>query len=185
MTDHTQLNEFQAHEFPLRLARLDDAHPGYARAFRALEAAMCRHGGHAAVVAPWAYLHLEEQLTRSALRQGTVEYWDGAPSECHANAARRWVRSSGADAIVTGFALSTDGLWREHSWNETGAEDARVILESTCARVAYFGMVCDDGEALAHFGANVDEDDWDAVLVGVDLAWLAGVVGSAQPVVVD
>jgi hypothetical protein len=63
----------------------------------------------------------------------------GMPSECHANVALMFVRSKGAVRIAFGYALSDDGLWRQHSWG-VDANDGRVI-EATERRVRYFGFV--------------------------------------------
>jgi hypothetical protein len=63
----------------------------------------------------------------------------GMPSECHANTALMFVRSKGAVRIAFGYALSDDGLWRQHSWG-VDAKDGRVF-ETTERRVRYFGFV--------------------------------------------
>jgi hypothetical protein len=38
-----------------------------------------------------------------------------------------------------GFALSPDGLWRQHSWALSSAPGGRVV-ETTVTRVAYAGL---------------------------------------------
>jgi len=60
----------------------------------------------------------------------------GEPSNCHANAAMMFVQSRGEVRIASGYALSSDGLWRQHSWG-IDAVDGRV-LETTERRVRYF-----------------------------------------------
>ncbi len=57
-------------------------------------------------------------------------------SNCHVNVAT--VRARGRGTIATGFALSEDGLWREHSWLTL---DADTVLETTVARLLYHGYV--------------------------------------------
>jgi hypothetical protein len=69
----------------------------------------------------------------------------GLPSACHANAAMMFVQSRGAVRIAFGYALSADGLWRQHSWG-VDAQDGRV-LETTERRVRYYGLVLNDAEA--------------------------------------
>lgn len=64
----------------------------------------------------------------------------GLPNRCHANSALLWV-SGQADAIGMGWALSQDGLWRQHSWGiryrpRAGAE----VLETTVKRIRYWGV---------------------------------------------
>lgn len=70
----------------------------------------------------------------------------GEPASCHANAAMMFVQSGGEVRVATGYALSSDGLWRQHSW---GIEvvDAR-ILETTDRRVRYYGYVLNDAETV-------------------------------------
>ncbi len=47
----------------------------------------------------------------------------------------RWLR--------TGYALSRDGVWRQHSWCYT---DNGVVVETTEKRVQYFGYVMTEDE---------------------------------------
>jgi hypothetical protein len=59
-------------------------------------------------------------------------------SSCHQNVAAVWTkRRFGIVGIATGYALSEDGLWRQHSWGILG----EGVLETTEARVKYFGIV--------------------------------------------
>jgi hypothetical protein len=57
---------------------------------------------------------------------------------CHWNAVELWKKDAGKFTVCTGYALSRDGLWRQHSWcinNATGR-----IVETTESRVLYFGF---------------------------------------------
>ena len=68
-------------------------------------------------------------------------------SSCHQNVAALWIhRKAGIVAIATGYALSEDGLWRQHSWGIL--RDG--ILETTEPRTRYFGLVL-QGERADHF----------------------------------
>ena len=59
-------------------------------------------------------------------------------SSCHQNVAAVWTkRRFGIVGIATGYALSKDGLWRQHSWGIL----RNGVLETTEARVKYFGIV--------------------------------------------
>jgi hypothetical protein len=40
----------------------------------------------------------------------------GYPCECHENAKRQQDRFPNRYRAITGFALGTDGMWRQHSW---------------------------------------------------------------------
>jgi hypothetical protein len=68
----------------------------------------------------------------------------GEPSACHPNAAMMFVRSRRRVRIASGYALSADGLWRQHSWG-VDVEDGRII-ETTERRLRYYGIVLNDVE---------------------------------------
>jgi hypothetical protein len=67
----------------------------------------------------------------------------GERARCHHNAARRWLDDADI-RWVTGWALSDDDVWRQHSWLVDGDE---TITETTEARTAYFGFVLTDMQA--------------------------------------
>ena len=68
-------------------------------------------------------------------------------SMCHQNVAAIWKsRKFGIVAVATGYALSEDGLWRQHSWGIL--RDG--VLETTEARVKYFGILL-QGSRADHF----------------------------------
>ena len=77
----------------------------------------------------------------------------GEDSACHANASMQFVLTEGAVHIASGYALSPDGLWRQHSWG-VDAEDGRVV-ETTERRVRYFGFVLNPGESLLFLLGNI------------------------------
>jgi hypothetical protein len=81
----------------------------------------------------------------------------GLPSACHTNAAMLLVRTSGLVRIAFGYALSTDGLWRQHSWG-VDAEDGRII-ETTERRVRYYGHILNDDETLLRLLAEIQSGD--------------------------
>ena len=70
----------------------------------------------------------------------------GARSRCHANVARLHEQDPGRFRIAAGYALSDDGLWRQHSWGL--AADGRPV-ETPPPRVAYFGFELTSAEAEA------------------------------------
>jgi hypothetical protein len=73
-----------------------------------------------------------------------------------ANAVALW-RHGEAVAIGTGYALSDDALWREHSWawDRQGA-----VIETTEPRVRYFGLRF-EGEQADWFAQWVTPQDGD------------------------
>ncbi len=62
----------------------------------------------------------------------------GKPCRCHDNAALLADEHEHV-AIMTGYGLSVDGLWRQHSWCINTLNDQ--LIETTVARLIYFGIV--------------------------------------------
>jgi hypothetical protein len=84
----------------------------------------------------------------------------GGDSACHGNAGLLFVESGGAVRIATGYALSDDGLWRQHSWG-VAAEDWSVV-ETTLRRVRYYGFVLSDAEMLMFTVQNLPVEELSA-----------------------
>lgn len=70
-----------------------------------------------------------------------IKMMRGIPSHCHANASRCWEANKDKCRICTGYALSPDGMWRQHSWVIWMKPRSNQIVETTVPRVAYFGFV--------------------------------------------
>lgn len=103
--------------------------------------------GGAEVVLP-----LVEDDLHNILNRGIFLYGDkaklkkGLPSQCHRNSCYLYEYENRNDfVIMTGYALSSDGLWRQHSWCYDGKNN--IIIETTEKRVAYFGFVMTTKEA--------------------------------------
>lgn len=62
----------------------------------------------------------------------------GRKNDCHRNVATL-CKDDGSRRIVTGYALSKDGLWRRHSW--AVPEDEARLLETTTFRLRYAGCI--------------------------------------------
>jgi hypothetical protein len=130
------------------------AHPR----FPELEARLLSIGGTEVVPLPDPHLGL--LLARGQVMDGRPpKKVRGRPSRCHENVSLRYL----ADPhfrVVTGYGLTADdSLWRQHSWLWTGSR----VLETTCLRDIYFGVVLDRVEA-AGFVLRVVVD----VLPGLD-----------------
>ena len=78
----------------------------------------------------------------------------GEPSQCHRNSALLWNANRGKCQICTGYALSDDGLWRQHSWVVQPLSLSWRVWETTEKRVAYFGVVFNDEECERFFALN-------------------------------
>ena len=100
---------------------------------------------------------IEEDMDKILLRgrfwPGKSKMMLGDPNHCHANACNLWERNYKEHEvrICTGYALSSDGCWRQHSWlrheYDTATQCRARIIETTAKRVAYFGFEMVDGEA--------------------------------------
>lgn len=97
-----------------------------------------------------------EPLLSPILERGRPLPGDGSevramsPSDCHSNSATLWYESSGEVTIVSGYALSADGIWRQHSWGLDGGK----AIETTCERKLYYGVELDLPQSLAFTLAN-------------------------------
>jgi hypothetical protein len=136
-------DERQGAMFSARLEEQDVSHPGYRDAWERFERLVLQHGGRR-VVPPLKPDPLIDLLTAEArvVDGASIAVRSGDPGECHRNAVGLW-RTGQCDAIATGYALSKDGLWREHSW---GVRDGEPV-ETTVARLKYFGIVMTDDRA--------------------------------------
>lgn len=70
----------------------------------------------------------------------------GRPSRCHENSSLLWEANKSNCKIATGYALSEDGMWREHSWVVQELATKYRIWETTEKRIAYFGYVMNEEE---------------------------------------
>jgi hypothetical protein len=146
--------------FAERVRQLDDTYPGYAAAWGRLATVVLGHGGiH--VVPPLVPDILVDVLSEQGKPWAAdVRHLPGQASSCHDNSIELW-RSGEAASIGTGYALSDDGLWREHSWAAT-AEG--VIIETTEPRARYFGLDLsgDEAEGFARWIDGGDPPTWPA-----------------------
>lgn len=138
------LTKHQQEMFTQRLQEISAEIPGYAEAFTLLESFMVKdHPNTSVVVTPWACPYLIDLLAGGHVMNGKVRKVGGEHSGCHSNIAKRYLAEK-IHAIGTGFGLSDDGLWREHSW---GLTKTGIIVESTVARTVYYGVVLTGHEA--------------------------------------
>lgn len=72
-----------------------------------------------------------------------AEMMKGVPSQCHKNSCDLWEANEDFTKICTGYALSDDGIWRQHSWVIDFRGASNKIIETTERRVAYFGFIMD------------------------------------------
>jgi hypothetical protein len=149
--------------FEERLAEYETDLPGYAAAWSGLEATLLASGGSAAVVGLEPDEYLVDLLERGRFFDAErAEVALHEQSECHANSGRLWLEGKG---FATGYALSEDGLWRQHSWG-VASDDAPI--ETTETRTAYYGIVLDNAAALRLTMRALGGEEFFDVLRGMD-----------------
>jgi hypothetical protein len=107
-------------------------------ALRKLFEVLLGFGGDFVVAPQFPDLDLEELIASGIVLGGPMLLKKGQASRCHENAAQLWkTRKHGMVGVGTGYALSADGLWRQHSWGIL----REGVLETTQERIKYFGLV--------------------------------------------
>jgi hypothetical protein len=87
------------------------------------------------------------------LMSGPVVLKKMRASSCHQNVATVWrSRVPRIVGIATGYALSDDGLWRQHSWGLL----RNGVLETTVERIKYFGILLTGADADDFASRNSD-----------------------------
>jgi len=99
-------------------------------------------GGWAACV-PNIEPDIEKITTRGRRFPGKSILMKGEPSRCHSNSAFCWDENRSECKICTGYALTRDGMWRQHSWCHT---NSGIIIETTVKRIQYFGYIMTEDE---------------------------------------
>ena len=86
-----------------------------------------------------------------------VKFMQGIPSQCHKNVCNIYEQNYRQHdvAIATGYALSTDGLWRCHSWLLRKTARTLKVIETTVPRVIYYGFVMSEAQALKFVENNI------------------------------
>lgn len=89
---------------------------------------------------------LDKILTRGQFWYGDrYEFIEGEPNGCHRNSSHLWLDNKDSLLLATGYALSYDGMWRQHTW--LIHPRTNYIIETTAERLAYFGFVLNLEEA--------------------------------------
>lgn len=116
-----------------------------------LKRALLDIGGWAVCV-PKKEEDLKKIMIRGRSFPGRSTLMKGEPCQCHLNSACCWDENRDRCKICTGYALSKDGMWRQHSWVFTN--QGRVV-ETTEKRVQYYGFVMTELECEEFLFANL------------------------------
>jgi hypothetical protein len=86
---------------------------------------------------------LNSLLNEGQLIKGKVVLKRMTPCKCHSNCAQIWDKNPKTFRIATGWALSQDGIWRQHTW----LLKEKTVIETTEPKTMYYGIILDDEEA--------------------------------------
>lgn len=171
--DEAELGRLAAF-YDARVAHFEAESPGYERLWRDLSAQILEHGGMIVCAYPEPDPDLLPTVVRGEyLPAENIRRMEGEPRECHQNTAKLWVTGI-AKTVMTGYALSSDGIWRPHSW---GLDENETIVETTVHWIGYYGFRMDDFEACRFAFSNIEPDimltlmeDGDRAPVIIDIA---------------
>lgn len=95
---------------------------------------------------------LDAMVTKGSVIEPTnIVIIEGQTSECHQNSALLYQNNKSVTEIGTGWALSEDGLWRQHSWVMKNSE----LIETTIKRTKYYGILLKNTEAEEFVSKNL------------------------------
>jgi hypothetical protein len=119
-----------------------------------LKSLLLSFGGDFVVAPPKADPDVPRLLRSGFLMSGPILTKLMKTSMCHQNVSTVWTKGQkGLIGIATGYALSDDDLWRQHTWGLM--RDG--VLESTEARLKYFGILLQDAAADSFANCNIKE----------------------------
>jgi hypothetical protein len=127
---------------------------GRQRSFGALKRLLLSLGGRHLVAPPGPDPDLSRLIDVGFVMAGPVVRRNMTKSGCHGNMAEIWTRKRREIiGVGTGYSLSDDGLWRQHSWGVR----REGILETSELRAKYFGILLQGEDADAFARANLTE----------------------------
>jgi hypothetical protein len=136
-----------------RVADYPDADDGFRPRWGRWCAHLLTHGGVLVVPPRHPEADLNQLLTDAHPQGPTSRLLPGEDNACHANAAILWTDGA-VTAIGTGYALSDDGLWRQHSW---GIDVDSAVVETTSERRRYVGLTLSGIPALQFATSNAGD----------------------------
>lgn len=102
--------------------------------------------------------HGEEPDLEILLSDGLFVYGEnstlkkGLPISCHENSGNLWNKNRNKINIMTGYVLSNDGMWRQHTWCLQKADN--LIIETTEKRIAYYGYILNKEQSENFYKLN-------------------------------
>jgi hypothetical protein len=135
---------------------------GFVDRWRRWCAHLLSHGGILVVPPQAPEGDLDELSARATAAGPASRFQVGADNACHTNAAVLWIHGD-VSAIGTGYALSDDDLWRQHSW---GLDADGTIVETTTERRRYVGLRLSTGLPSLRFTIRNAPTELDSFLAG-------------------
>lgn len=128
--------------------------PSYMKESFQLRDRLLAFGGEE-VCMPFQELDVERIQSRGQLWYGQLSQMaPGQQSQCHRNSALLWEANKDVLLIATGYALSEDGMWRQHTWCIMVNDERTYVVETTTPRIAYFGFVMNLDESQTFLYQN-------------------------------
>ncbi|WP_455649817.1 hypothetical protein [Enterocloster citroniae] len=93
-------------------------------------------------------------LKYGQLWTGKPKMMQGESSACHYNSSLIWEENKKDMLIATGYGLSEDGMWRQHSWLIHLRPRSNKIIETTVPRIAYYGVALSYDLSLDFYNNN-------------------------------
>jgi hypothetical protein len=138
-----------------------DVDPGFARRWRSWCRTLLSHGGSIVVPPGVPEPDLEDLVAGASTFGPESRVVEGDGNACHRNVAVLWIDGE-VPSVGTGYALSEDGLWRQHSW---GIEADGAVVETTSERHAYVGIALPPRAPTMQFAGSNAGDHLREVLV--------------------
>jgi len=98
----------------------------------------------------------EASLWDGLLLTAEVRMRRGRRNRCHGNSATLWRKDTERRQIGTGYALSDDDIWRQHSWVLEGQR----FYETTVRRECSFGVVLSPEDSLYFFLSTLIAEEY-------------------------
>jgi hypothetical protein len=103
---------------------------------------LTKYGGES--ISPQKNFDAMKIIQRGVMCQGDVKLMKMEACQCHENSLELHLSNPSRYDLYTGYGLSIDGMWREHSWVFDTKE--KIIIETTMKRVLYFGFRMTDAD---------------------------------------
>lgn len=102
----------------------------------------------------------DEKDASNILSRGQLWFGDrlitkrGGYRNSHRNAAHLWSFNENSTRIATGFVLTTQGIWKRHSWVIFAKRPYNKIVDNTDNYSLYFGYVLTEAECSNFYWDN-------------------------------